>query len=215
MNHASLINPTNARIFRITHVDNVPWILQNGIHCRSSSVQDPNFRDIGNPELIAKRADRSVPVPPGGTLSDYIPFYFTPFWPMLYNIKTGYNGMKQTPMDDIALLVTSLRLLAKEQVGFVTTDRHAYLAAADWATDLKGLDAIDWELLQRRDFKRDGDDPGKFERYQAEALVHRHLQAEHLTGIIVHSETARARIQEALDKTALTLKIAVKPEWYF
>jgi ssDNA thymidine ADP-ribosyltransferase, DarT len=38
----------NAYIFRITHIDNVPFILANGIHCRSSTVRDPQFHEIGN-----------------------------------------------------------------------------------------------------------------------------------------------------------------------
>lgn len=53
---------------------------------------------------------------PGGTLSDYVPFYFTPCSPMLYNIKTGYNGVpKQEAMEEIVLLVASLRKLAEAQ----------------------------------------------------------------------------------------------------
>jgi hypothetical protein len=35
----------------------------------------------------------------------------------------------------------------------------------------KASDWVDWPLLQKRDFKRDPDDPAKLERYQAEALV--------------------------------------------
>jgi hypothetical protein len=81
----SRISVENAYIFRITHIDNVPWLLANGIHCRNSTCRDPNFRDIGNPDLISKRAHRLVPVAPGGTLSDYVPFYFTHYSPMLYN----------------------------------------------------------------------------------------------------------------------------------
>lgn len=81
------VTAERARIFRITPIENVAWIVTNGLHCSSSPVQDPNFVQIGNPELIAKRAGRVVPVPPGGTLDDYIPFYFTPFSPMLYNIR--------------------------------------------------------------------------------------------------------------------------------
>jgi hypothetical protein len=93
-----------ALIFRITHIENVPWILANGLHCGNSACRDPNFRDIGKADLIEKRSTRSVPIPPGGVLSDYVPFYFTPYSPMLYNIKTGYNGVKVTPMPDIAIL---------------------------------------------------------------------------------------------------------------
>ena len=79
----------NAYIFRITHKDNLPWILDNGVHCRKSPKQDPNFVNIGIPDLIEKRHLHPVAAPPGGTLSDYIPFYFTPLSMMAYNIYTG------------------------------------------------------------------------------------------------------------------------------
>lgn len=64
------------------------------MHAARGQVTDPNFVTIGNPDLIDKRARRAVPLPPGGTLSDYVPFYFTPKSPMLLNIKTGFKGMK-------------------------------------------------------------------------------------------------------------------------
>jgi len=83
------LGPEKALIFRITHIDNMPWMLINGLHCRNSPDRDPNFVEIGNRDLIGKRASRVVPIHPGGTLSDYIPFYFTPCSPMLLNIKTG------------------------------------------------------------------------------------------------------------------------------
>jgi hypothetical protein len=102
------LTPKKALIFRITHIANVPWILDNGLHCRSSRLADPDFRNIGNADLISKRETRQVPIPPGGMLSDYIPFYFTPWPPMLYNIRTGYQGIRQVPMEEIAILVTSL-----------------------------------------------------------------------------------------------------------
>lgn len=35
------ITQENAFIFRITHMDNVPWMLRNGIHCRNSPNRDP------------------------------------------------------------------------------------------------------------------------------------------------------------------------------
>jgi hypothetical protein len=43
------------------------------------------------------------------------------------------------------------------------------LEAAEFHNTLDRLDRVDWPRLQARDFKRDPDDPGKFERYQAEA----------------------------------------------
>lgn len=101
------LNPEKALIFRITHRENVPWILQHGLVCANGHPQDPGFVQIGNVELIGKRSHRPVPVPPGGTLADYVPFYFTPFSPMLYNILTG-RGVRQRPNEEIVILVSSL-----------------------------------------------------------------------------------------------------------
>ena len=68
------LNPEKAMIFRITHRKNVNWLLRNGLRCANSDVRDPEFVNIGNPDLIAKRRSREVPIPPGGTLADYVPF---------------------------------------------------------------------------------------------------------------------------------------------
>jgi len=60
------LTPERALIFRITHVSNVPRILDHRVHCASSNVHDPNFRPIGDPDLIIKRERHTIPVPPGG-----------------------------------------------------------------------------------------------------------------------------------------------------
>ena len=71
------LTPDNALVFRLTHIENVAWILRHGLHCKASEKQDPQFVTIGNPDLIQKRTQRIVPTGPGGTLDHYIPFYFT------------------------------------------------------------------------------------------------------------------------------------------
>jgi hypothetical protein len=209
------LTPERARIFRITHIDNLPWILGNGLHCNSSGVKDPTFIQIGNPDLITKRAGRVVPSPPGGTLHDYVPFYFTPYSPMLFNIRTGWQGIQQRPMREIVILVSSLHELAQQGVPFLITDRHAYLEAARFSSDLADLAWLDWKALQVRDFKRDPNDPAKFERYQAEALVHQHLPAERLSGIVCHGAAEEERIREMMQNAPVACPLAVRPSWFF
>ena len=92
------LNSANGFIFRITHRNNIPWILDNGLHCRNSKTIDPNFVQIGNADLISKRNHKKAKGPYGGTLSDYVPFYFTPLSPMFYNIKTGWNSITKRSM---------------------------------------------------------------------------------------------------------------------
>lgn len=212
---ALVLDAEKALIFRITHIKNVPWILRNGLHCKNSPHLDPDFVRIGNLELIGKRDRKAVPIPPGGSLSDYIPFYFTPHSMMMYNITTGYGGIRQFPNSEIVILVSSLRSLSNNGVQAVFTDRHAYLRTARFFSSLDDLCEIDWALLQRRDFKRHPDDPEKTDRYQAEALVHRHLPAEHLAGIVCHGQNEKRTLERHREEIGMELKIVAQPSWYF
>lgn len=209
------LNPERARIFRITHASNLRWILQNGLHCPNSAIRDPTFVPIGNPDLIDKRRHRQLPPPHQGSLSDYVPFYFTPWSPMMLNIHTGYNGVPKQQNQDILILVSSLGTLADQGVPFVFSDRHAYLLAARFFTDLASLHQIDWDILQRRDFKRDPEDPEKIERYQAEALVQSRVPVEALLGVACFNAAAKARIEDDVAATGREIKTVVTPGWYF
>lgn len=209
-----VLNADRALIFRITHRDNVPWILDHGLHASNGRVLDPNFRNIGNVDLIGKRAYRVVAVGPGGTLSDYVPFYFTPFSIMMFNIHTGYN-VPQVPNEEIVILVSSLPRVAELGIPFVFTDQHAYPVMANYFTDLKDLDKVGWDLLNSKNFKHDPDDPGKKERYQAEALVWKHLSVEGLLGICSYNSAVDAGIKMELAKRNLTMQTIVQTNWYF
>lgn len=206
----------NALVFRIVHIDNVPWILDHGLHCRNSKVVDPNFVQIGNADLINGRHRRTMQGSYGGTLSDYIPFYFTPLSPMFLNIKTGYRGIQQRRNQEIAILFASLHNIKKLDIPFVFTDRHAYLEAAQPPfDDLAHLNKIDWAILQRRDFKRDPENPQKVERYEAEALMHKHLPIDALDGIACCDAATAFGIQQHVNRRGQAVKVVVKPNWYF
>lgn len=75
-----------AFIFRITHHLNLPWILAHGLQCRNSLNQDPNFIEIGRPEIIGQRTTREIDKPPKGTLSDYIYLSISILEPRCYSI---------------------------------------------------------------------------------------------------------------------------------
>jgi hypothetical protein len=212
--YASL-NPTKALIWRIVHRNNLLWILENGLHCGNSPVQSPDWISLGNPELITKRGNRLVPIPPAGVLNDYVPFYFTPFSVMLKNINTGWGGIQKYNNQDIIILVSSLPHLQQQNIPFLFTDSHAYHQYANFYEDLTDLDKIDWPLLQRRDFKRDPDDPRKFERYQAEALIHNHCPISGLLGIICYTDELQAQIEQLINQYKTPLKVHQRRNWYF
>jgi len=209
------LNAQKALIFRITHRNNVPWILDHGLHCHNSHIQDPNFVSIGMKELIKRRQSRKVEIEPGGTLSDYIPFYFTPYSIMMYNIKTGYNDVIKRPNDEIIILVSSIPLLINKGIQFVFTDAHAYTFEANYFNSVTDLDKIDWELLNKRDFSGDPDDSAKLGRYQAETLVYQHLPVEGLLGIACYNAQVCQNISTLVQTHGQAISVKVCSGWYF
>lgn len=212
---ADLINREKALIFRITHRANVPFIIANGIHSATSPVRDPTFQAIGNAELIGRRQNRALPPIHGGMLSDYVPFYFTPFSPMMYNIHTGYGGITKQRNEDIVILVSSIRRLINSGVPFVFSDRHAYLLTARFSHDPADLDWIDWQMLAASDFRRDPNDPSKFERYEAEALVRTHVPINALIGIACYNDAVTQMISAGLMAAGTAVQVRARPRWYF
>lgn len=212
---ALVLDQAKALIFRITHRENVRWIMGHGLHSSNSDVQDPNFVPIGNAELIGKRRVKAVPPPHGGLLSDYVPFYFTPSSPMLLNIVTGWNGLPKQEKRDIVVLISSISRLGDEGVQFVFSDRHAYLKAARFSGDPADLTWIDWPLLQARDFKGDPNDPGKQERYEAETLARDHVPVGALAGIACYNDIAAQEISAIVKEAGAATKVVTRAGWFF
>ena len=210
------LNPDKALIFRIVHVANVPWILEHGgLFCRNSPQQDPNYINIGSIELIDKRSRRGVPVPPGGTLSDYVPFYFTPFSMMMYKIKTGHGGITKRANKDIVIFVSSIHRLRELGVPFLFTNQHAYPVDTDFYSDIADLKHIAWTQLQNRDFKTDDANPGKQLRYQAEALVHEHVPLSALLAIVCYNDEVKLNIEAMLQARGQNISVKTLTKWYF
>lgn len=82
-------------------------------------------------------------------------------------------------------------------------------------TELSDLGKIDWPILQQRDFKKDLDDPAKFERYQAEALIHQHCPISGLLGIVCYTEPLKVQIEQQVNDRGLNLAVHAKTRWYF
>lgn len=99
----------------MTHVDNIPHILQHGITHRNSQNTNPNYISIGDSSLIDNRRSTNINVTNGSeniiesiTIGDFIPFYFGIRTPMLYIIQNGYKGVIKQKPEDIIYCVTSI-----------------------------------------------------------------------------------------------------------
>lgn len=210
MKNYSFLTAENAYIWRIVRRSDMFWLIKNGLHCANNIPPDKNYKTMGNEELIAKRNTKTVPIGNGGVLNDYVPFYFTPFSPMMYNIYTGYNGITKVDNEDVVILVASLNDLKDTPIDFVFTNMHAYMVYTKFYSELEHLDEIDWGILQRCNFTG-----RNMERYQAEALIYQHLSINQLRAIVCYSENVKSEIESYLKQHNLVVRVEVAKYMYF
>lgn len=203
------------QIFRITHIHNLPFILQHGLYCPEAELQDPAFQPIGFPTLIEYRKERVVPVSPGGNLHDYIPFYFWYRSPMLYVISKGNDPeVIPTAQKDIIYIVSSIEALQQFGCRFVFTDRHAKLEYANFYNDPQQMAQLNREMIKTDQWGRQYG-PERREMKMAECLVHQHLPIEAVIGFAVKDEQAKGVVDSSLRENQLQIPVKVKPNFYF
>ena len=71
--------------FGILHKDNMPHVMKYGLVHNDSPFARDSFVPIGDMSVMDARSTKQLP--DGAFLSEYIPFYFGPRSPMLYNIQ--------------------------------------------------------------------------------------------------------------------------------
>ena len=71
--------------FRILHIDNMHHVMKYGLVHNDSPFASDSFVPIGDMSVMDARSTKQLP--DGSFLSEYIPFYFGPRSPMLYNIQ--------------------------------------------------------------------------------------------------------------------------------
>lgn len=163
------------RIFHITHVDNLAAILaEGGLWCdREAAERGVAEVGIAHQHIKERRARRHVPISPGGTLDDYVPFYFAPRSPMLYSIHGGYVEGYSNGQRSVVHLVSSAEAVSASGAPFVFADGHAELDLSDFFDDLDDLNKIDWKIMKAAYWADTNEDGDRKRRRQAEFLVHR------------------------------------------
>ena len=190
----------------MTHIDNVPFIVQNGLWSKLSPVRDPNFISIGNPDIIDKRTNKFVVViPQGGVLGEYVPFYFSGHSPMLYNITTGY-GVKKVLQKDIVFLVCDALEIVNAGIPYCFTDGNATKAISKFYNTLYGLRELDWPSIRATYWKNTEDDYDRVRKKMSEFLVKDHIPANLIRGIIVKNQEAEQKVTAMLGILCLTAR---------
>lgn len=200
-------------------MDNLPTLLQRGgLHAPNATPNDGLvYHTIHNTNVQASRSLRAIPCGPGGTIHDYVPFYFGPLSVMLLNLHTGRvagYGKGQSP---IVYLLSSMERVKAAGRPWVFSDGHGLAALTSWYDDPARLDEVDWDLVGARYWADTPDDNDRQRRKQAEFLVWKHLPWSAVAGIAVLNDAAKARVEVATARypIAAGTRVLVKRGWYY
>lgn len=203
-------------MYHITHVDNLPGVADDGaIHCDkgcAAAGRDPV--SIAYSDLKEKRARTRVTVAAGGTLADYVPFYYAPRSPMLYvnwqGGVAGYDGGQE----NIVHLVCGLEDLAITGE-FVITDGHPISLLSTQHETVDALDQIDWDVMRRTYWADDDTDGDRKRRRQAEFLVHRQVPVSAVRLVAAMNDGVAVRALKALAVLAEPPPVRIRSDWYY
>lgn len=208
--------PLPTEIIHMTHMDNLPTILQHG-ELRSTVLlrgAGAIVTSIAYTSIQQQRASKPVPCDAGGCLHDYVPFYFCRRSPMLYTISRG-NVACDGGQDALVHLVSSAQAVANAALKFVFSDGHGIMAYTEFFDDLDELDAVDWNVIGARYWHDTPDDGDRKRRRQAEFLVRDRFPMALVSEIVVRTAATRHRVEELLAETDLTPAVTVNPHWYY
>lgn len=197
-------------IFRITHYRNLEFTLRNGLFCPNSEQVDPDYINIGNEQIMHDRGNRIVPIHPGGTLNDYVPFYFAPRSPMLYSIMGA-----QMPQSEIIYLVSSIGAVQKVGRPFIFTNRHAYVFYASFFNELASLSEIDWDIMNAQYWNNRPNDNDRMTRRMAELLVYQFVPVNCILGIAAYDQNKLDYINNLLQQLNLNIEARIRRDWYY
>jgi ssDNA thymidine ADP-ribosyltransferase, DarT len=189
--------PQPTPIYRLVHVDNLTALLTRGrLHAPHHMPADGMpYRTIHDANVQANRRIKDVPCGPGGTVHDYLPFYFGPLSVMLLQLKTGQVAGYTEGQEPLVYLRTTVQAVTQAGCPFVFTDGHGLAKFTRWFDDLAHLDEVDWPLVRDRFWADTPDDNDRKRRKQAEFLVWQGLDWDLLDGIGVFSDGMRQRVQ--------------------
>ena len=210
-------NPTP--IYRIVHVENLPALLsRGGLHASHHTPSDGLvYRTIHNVDIQDQRQVRPIPCGPGGTIHDYVAFYFGPRSPMLYQLHTGWVKDYREGQEPLVYVVATAQEVAAAGCRFVFSNGHGIAAFTSWFDDLERLDEVDWDMVYQRYWFDNVNDMDRQRRKQAEFLVYHHCEWGLIRQIGVVNDAMKSRVERTLAgfPKAVIRPVNIRRQWYY
>ena len=192
-------NPHVKGLYYITHINNIPSILQQGILSHTLvEAQGVQYTPIYDEQIVNNRQKKNTPN--GKSLWEFANVYFQPRNPMLYRVTQGKKG-------EIAILRIRPDVLQRPDI-FITTGN-----AASQPTEIlpmkEGLAKVFqmWDIINSEWWK---EEDGSKRRIMAECLVHGIIPPDLIDTIYVANHATAEKVKRFVHAS----KISIVPEPY-
>ena len=175
------------------------------------------YRFCHDPEVQGARAAVTITVGPGGTIHDYVPFYFGYLSPMMFKLKTGRVAGYDEGQEPLIYLVSTAQAVADAGVGFAFSDGHGLAFITGWFDRLERLEAVDWGMVYQQYWSDNLNDMDRQRRKQAEFLVYQSCPWSLIQEIVVINTAMRERVEaiQAAFHVSKRKMVKIERRWYY
>ena len=192
--------------FHMTDISNVESILQNGLLCTNERIRRGiAHTDVANGVIQERRSNTPVTCGHGGTVHDYVPFYFTSISPMLLSLVLSKN-YEQADMVFICLKIDKLLSLDA-----IFTDASANtVVPPNFYDDVARLSLLSWDKIDDRRWR--WDDVEERHRKMAEVLIYNRVDPLDIEAIVVSNGDHKRKVEKFLSATGLSIRVCYEQD---
>lgn len=193
-------------LFYITHIDNLPSILQHGILSHQQvEERGVKFTPVYNAEIVAHRRERLSPE--GKSLWEYANVYFQPRNPMLYKV------LNETSKDDVVILGIKPQILETKGAWIALGNAaHSLTPLVDVKTGLSSIGSEYWPILNSDWWKTED---GTKRKIMAECLVPNSIPPTAIHSVYVARSSVAEKIRPLLSGLLSPVEVVVEPHMFF
>jgi hypothetical protein len=212
--------PANPKIYHITHIDNLPGIIQDGCLISDAEMisRGGPARAIGMSNIKRRRVEQlEVDCHPGMKVGDFVPCYFCPRSIMLFvihcanNPELAYRGGQRPIVHLEADLHHVIDWADCNGVRWAFSLSNAGAFYTEFRSRKEDLAQLDWTKIAATDFRSSEVKEAK----QAEFLLHERLPWELVERIGVLSASVREQVLAVLEGATHRPQVVIRPQWYY
>ena len=212
--------PDSPKIYHITHIDNLPGVLERGCLWSEARCLEENWQCtvVGMSQIKRRRLQEIVvSCHPGTTVGQYVPFYFCPRSIMLYILHMGnhldldYHGGQRPIIHLQADLKHVVRWANESGRSWAFSDGNAGARYTHFYDDLSKLDAVNWGAVAATDWRNPLVKEGK----QAEFLMLDSFPWELVDKVGVIDQRTLTDVNRILREAEHKPLVSVQRDWYY